>query len=80
MHRAGKPGGYGTKSEQRFWLEMPILPPVFWSKSAEMEEKKGVERKIELSGVSKPQKIKGLVLRLNTRRQRARGTRLAWED
>jgi hypothetical protein len=53
---------------------------VFWSKSAEVEEKKGVERKIEFSGVRKPQKIKGLVLRLDTRRQQAHGTKLAWED
>ena len=52
------------KSEWDFWLEIPMLPRLFLHKSAQVKERKAVERKIELCGVRNRLEIKELVVRL----------------
>jgi hypothetical protein len=48
-----KQRAYGRESEEGFWLEIPMVPPVFCSKSAEVQERKALGREIEFCGVRK---------------------------
>jgi hypothetical protein len=48
-----KQRAYGSEGEEGFWLEIPMVPPVFCSESGEVQERKAVGREIEFCGVRK---------------------------